>query len=140
MAIAAGALTVASSLLSIGAGVYSYSVASANVKREKKLGELRADQRREELRRVLSAQRVALASQGRNPDTGTSLVLADAARQNAAFDSRLDRFQTGAAVQNYRAQGTTAILAGLSSASSSLSSYGRAKAETKLGTPTGGQG
>ena len=137
MAQFAGALAVASAAFGGAQGVHGYAVSRANVKRERRLAELRAEERREELRRVLAAQRVALASQGSVPGVGSGRVLQQEAVRRAQQSAYLDQFQTQAAIQQHRAEGWSAILRGLGTATSSLASYGYARRETKLGRQGG---
>lgn len=138
MAIAAGALAVASIATTAAATAHQVGVARQNVKREKKLAEARADDRRAELRRTLSAQRVALLEQGRNPDQGSSLVLRQQALEAAGREDWMDQFQTRGRVQGYQAESVSSVLRGLSSSSSTLLSYSSARQDTKLGKTGGG--
>lgn len=129
MAQAAGAMAVASSLLSMGQAVHGYQTAKQNARREGQLAELRAEDRREQLRRTLAAQRVALVAQGRDPDVGSGLGLQAGAVEAAAREQSLDRFQTRAAKQQHRAEGVSALLGGVAGSSRSLLAYGQAKKE-----------
>jgi len=132
MAVAAGALAVASSLLSIGAGVYQYGVSRANAENQEDMAKLRALQREKDLRRTLAAQRVALASQGDNPYGPAGQLFATVAEEDAQLEGKIDEFETDIVKANTKAQGVTALLGGVSGSANSLLSYSRTRQQAQI--------
>ena len=128
----AGALTVATTGLSAAQAVHQQKIGKANVKAEKKLGELRADERRDKLRRTLGSMRVAMVSQGSDPDFGSNLVLFEEARKAAERESAIDNFQTGIRKANIKGGATSGVFRSIGGRGKSLLSYTQAKKETKV--------
>lgn len=124
-------LGIATAAASAAQAVNQVRTARVNMENEKKLARIRAAERGEELRRTLAAQRVALISQNRNPDIGSSLVLRDEAIQNAGQAQGLDDFQTGITEQNYRAGQAGAVANAAGTALSVWNDYDKTKGAPK---------
>lgn len=123
---------MASTALSVAQAVHTYKIGKMNVKAEKKLGELRADERRDKLRRTLAAQRVALTSQGRDPDFGSSLVLYEESRKAAELESAVDSFQTGRTIENIKGQSISSTIKTIGGAGQNLLKASEAAKQKKV--------
>lgn len=132
MAAMAGALTYATTALSAAQAVHQHQIGKVNVRAEKKMGELRADKRRADLKRTLAAQRVVLTQQGRDPDFGSVLVLYDEAREAAKRESAIDKFQTKTSVQNIKSGAKSSIFRTVGGTGKSLLSARTAKEQQKV--------
>jgi hypothetical protein len=132
MAAMASALTYASTALSAAQAVHTYQVSKVNVKAEKEMGELRAEDRRERLKKTLASQRIALTQQGSDPDFGSSIVLYEEARKAAERESAIDRFQTSTTIKNIEGKGTEALVRGVSGVGRNLLSLRTAKEQKKV--------
>ncbi|MDD5304255.1 MAG: hypothetical protein PHS14_14235 [Elusimicrobia bacterium] len=130
--------TAVSTAATVAQTIHTVNTSKVNAKREEELAGLRAKERRDELRKTLAAQRVALIGQGRDPDLGTSLTLQTEAYKAAGRESSLDRFQTDASIQNAKNEGTGAMLNGLGRTLATWEDYAVKKREGSLGRPTGG--
>ncbi len=124
---------VASLAATTASTVHTYKVSKNNKNAEEKAAKLRAEERGAELRRTLAAQRMAMIGQGRDPDTGTGLVLQDEAWKAAERDSVVDRWQTGIAKENWENQGTSAVLSGVGSGISTVSDWKWKRDQSNLG-------
>lgn len=97
------ALGIGGSLLQ---GYYDDKATDYTIKRIERGAKLRAQDRHQRLREVLSAQRVELTNQGR---TGvTSAMLAAKSVQEAARDTLVEGYETGDRISDLRTQATNA--------------------------------
>lgn len=123
MAQVAGILAIASSAVGLASAAHQYQVSRSNKEREEKIADLRGQERREELRKVIAAQRVGLVAQGRDPNRGTSLTLQKAAYDAAKREGDLDRFQTEAVLDSYDNEQTSILLNAVGSQTDLWSKY-----------------
>jgi hypothetical protein len=106
--------------------------AAVNAQSEQNLAKARAKEREQDLRRVISAQRVALSSQGSDPLGGSAPLLELDARRAKGGEQTIDDLETDARVGNTKSAGVSSLLGGISGASNSLLSYGRTRQEAKI--------
>lgn len=115
MAAAAIALTLISAATSIAGGVAAQKSAQAEAKQLRAVGEIEAEDRRRQTRRLLASQQVAFAGSGVVATTGTPLdVLGDTAAEEelAALRIQFGRENESAAL---RRRGDLAEIQGLTS-------------------------
>jgi hypothetical protein len=96
------------------------AIADQNIEAERQAGEWKAEDRRAALREALATQRVLMASQGSNPDSGSNLVLTNDAIQNFLTNVKRGRAGTEADIATLKNKKLTAAFNGIAGSSNSL--------------------